>query len=184
MAHLVILFVFTFYAVILANSKSVKIAENTFLKAKRQQFTLGKVVHCLFNINLYTRGGSRIFFRRGCTRLLLCFNTNKPHSFFWQNTSCIRKPQVISQGGGDAHPLHPPPRSAPVYIVGDILLLKTVAYCKELIYQKADCVGSLWYKPRRNPRPRVYWYPGQYGGVDGSSIAHRVSQQCSSANLI
>jgi len=27
------------------------------------------------------RGGSRIFFRRGCTRLLLYFNTNKPHSF-------------------------------------------------------------------------------------------------------
>ena len=34
------------------------------------------------------------------------------HSFFWQNTSCIRKPQVIS-GGGGVHPLHPPPRSAP-----------------------------------------------------------------------
>ena len=31
-----------------------------------------------------------------------------------QNTSCIRKPQVISCGGrGGAHPLHPPPRSAP-----------------------------------------------------------------------
>ena len=30
-----------------------------------------------------TRGGSRIFFRRGCTRLLLYFNTNKPHSFFF-----------------------------------------------------------------------------------------------------
>ena len=59
------------------------------------------------------RGGSRIFFRRGCTRLLLYFNTNKPHIFFWQNTSCIRKPRVISGGEGGAHPLHPPPRSAP-----------------------------------------------------------------------
>ena len=38
------------------------------------------------------RGGSRIFFRRGCTHLLLYFNANKPHT----------------------HPLHPPPRSAPV----------------------------------------------------------------------
>ena len=58
------------------------------------------------------RGGSRTFFRRGCTRLLLYFNINKPHSvFFSQNTSCIRKPQVIS--GGGAHPLHPLPRSAP-----------------------------------------------------------------------
>ena len=38
---------------------------------------------------LHYRGGSRIFFRRGCTRLSLYFNTDKPHSFFWQNTSCI-----------------------------------------------------------------------------------------------
>ena len=34
--------------------------------------------------------------------------------FFWQSTSCIRKPQVISGGGRGAHPLHPPPRTAPV----------------------------------------------------------------------
>ena len=34
--------------------------------------------------------------------------------FFWQNTSCIRKPQVISGGGGGGvHPLEPPSRSAP-----------------------------------------------------------------------
>ena len=35
---------------------------------------------------MHLRGGSRIFFRRGCTRLLLYFNTNKPHkphSFFF-----------------------------------------------------------------------------------------------------
>ena len=63
--------------------------------------------------NRPVRGGSRIFSRRGCTRLLLHFNTNKPHSFFFlQNTSCIRKLQVIS-GGEGAQPLHPPPRSAP-----------------------------------------------------------------------
>ena len=50
------------------------------------------------------RCGSRILFRRGCTRLLLYFNTNRPHSFFsffffLQNTSCSRKPQVISGVG-------------------------------------------------------------------------------------
>ena len=39
--------------------------------------------------NVKRRGGSRIFFRRGCTRLLLYFNTNKPHSFFFlQNRKC------------------------------------------------------------------------------------------------
>ena len=61
-------------------------------------------------LRMLYRGGSRIFFRRGCTRLLLYFNANKPHSIL-QNTNCIRKPQVIS--GEGAHPLHPPPRSAP-----------------------------------------------------------------------
>ena len=52
------------------------------------------------------------FFRRGCTRLLLYFNTNKPHSFFFfflQITSCIRKPQVISGGGGVPTPCTLPP---------------------------------------------------------------------------
>ena len=37
---------------------------------------------------------------------MLYFNTNKPHSFFFKKTSCIRKPQVMSRGGGGgAHPL-------------------------------------------------------------------------------
>ena len=31
---------------------------------------------------LCTTGADPGFFRRGCTRLLLYFNTNKPHSFF------------------------------------------------------------------------------------------------------
>ena len=55
---------------------------------------------------IHLQGRIQDFFRRGCTRLLFYFNTNKPHSFFifWQNTSCIRKPQVIL-GGGGAHPL-------------------------------------------------------------------------------
>ena len=54
----------------------------------------------LTQTTLWSRGGSRIFFRRGCTRLLLYFNTDKPHIFFLRNTSCIRKPQVISGVGG------------------------------------------------------------------------------------
>ena len=38
-----------------------------------------------------------------------------------QNTSCIRKPQIVSAGG--AHPLYPPPRSAPAlgaFLSGDL----------------------------------------------------------------
>ena len=48
------------------------------------------------------RGGSRIFFLGGGA--LVSCSTSTPIShivfFFWQNTSCIRKPQVILGGGG------------------------------------------------------------------------------------
>ena len=62
-----------------------------------------------------TQGRIQDFFEEGCTCLLLYFNTNKPHSFFF----FCRIPVVLencrpSQGrGGGVHPLHPPPRSAP-----------------------------------------------------------------------
>ena len=71
------------------------------------------------------RGGSRIFFRRGCTRPLLYFNTNKAHNFFCR-IPVVLENRRSSQGGrgGDAHPRHPPPRSAPdlnVHVLSDIL---------------------------------------------------------------
>ena len=57
------------------------------------------------------------FFRRGCTRLLLYFNINKPHTFFLQNTSCIRN-RRSSQGEGGVRtpctlPLDPPLKARP-----------------------------------------------------------------------
>ena len=81
----------------------------------------GNLLECGINGNgtytlqlLRMQGRIQVFFRRGCTRLLLYFDTNKPHSFlFLQNTSCIRKPQVISGEGGGVRtpstlPLDPP----------------------------------------------------------------------------
>ena len=62
---------------------------------------------------LHRRGGSRIFFRRGCTRPLLYFNTNKPHSFFFGRIPVVLEHRRSSQGGRGGAPLHPPPRSAP-----------------------------------------------------------------------
>ena len=55
------------------------------------------VILYVCHVVLYNmQGRIQNFFRRGCTRLLLFFNTNNPQSFFfWQNTSCIRTPQVI-----------------------------------------------------------------------------------------
>ena len=59
------------------------------------------------------RGGSRIFLGGGAPVSCSTSTPIKHIVFFSQNTSCIRKPQVISGGGGGAHPLHPPPRDAP-----------------------------------------------------------------------
>ena len=59
------------------------------------------------------RGGSRIFFRRGCTRLLLYFNTNKPHSFFFCRIPVVLENRRSSQDGVGVRtpctlPLDPP----------------------------------------------------------------------------
>ena len=47
------------------------------------------------------RGGSRIFFRRGCIRLLPYFKTNKPHSFFFffRRILVVLENRRSSQGG-------------------------------------------------------------------------------------
>ena len=59
------------------------------------------------------RGGFRIFFRRGCTCLLLYFNTNKPHSFFFCRIPVVLENRRSSRGGGGVRtpctlPLDPP----------------------------------------------------------------------------
>ena len=59
------------------------------------------------------QGRIQDFFRRGCTRLLLYFNTNKPHSFLFGRIPVVLENRRSSRAGGGAHPLHPPPRSAP-----------------------------------------------------------------------
>ena len=61
------------------------------------------------------RGGSRSFFRRGCTRLLLHLNNIIPHSFwFFCGIPVVLENRRSSRGGGGgAHPLHPSPSSAP-----------------------------------------------------------------------
>ena len=61
-------------------------------------------------IVMLLRGGSRIFFRRGCTRLLLYFNTNKPHIFsFFCRIPVILENRRSSQGGGGCAPSTPSP---------------------------------------------------------------------------
>ena len=76
-------------------------------------FLLGRlcseVSKSLFSVDSSCRGGSRIFFRSGCTRLLLYFNTNKPHSFFFFfRIPVVLENRRLSQGEC-APPAHPPP---------------------------------------------------------------------------
>ena len=71
------------------------------------------------------RGGSKIFFRRGCTRLFLHFNTNKPHSFFFRRIPVVLENRRSSRGGGGHTPctlsLDPP-------LLHKILTWATVLY--------------------------------------------------------
>ena len=75
------------------------------------------------------RGGSRIFFRRGCTRLLLYFNTNKPHSFFFCRIPVVSENHRSSWGGGVPTPctlpLDPPLNKQP----GPLIL--EFSWCKD-----------------------------------------------------
>ena len=85
---------------------------NNFIHKKSHKgcFLLLTRLFCPSTLTESLKGGSRIFFRRGCTHLLLYFNTNKPHSFFFR-----RIPVVLEnrRGGRGVQLLHPPPRSAP-----------------------------------------------------------------------
>ena len=82
-------------------------------EALRMSMWEATIQNSSFFFKPYITGADQGFFlRRGRTRLLLYFNANKPHSFFF----FCRIPVVLenrrsSQGG--VHPLHPPPRSAP-----------------------------------------------------------------------
>ena len=58
-----------------------------------------KYLLCVLFSSSVFRGGSRIFFRRGCTRLLLYFNTNKPHSFFFCRIPVVLENRRSSRGG-------------------------------------------------------------------------------------
>ena len=81
---------------------------------------LSDTVWTLIRYVTLPRGGSRIFFRRGCTRLLLYFNTNKPHFFFLGRIPVVleNRRSSLGRGAGGAHPLHPSPRSAPAPLIG------------------------------------------------------------------
>ena len=75
------------------------------------------------------RGGSRIFLGGGAL-VSCCTSTPINHTvFFLQNTSCIRKPQVISWGGGVRTPctlpLDPPLNKQP----GPLIL--EFSWCKD-----------------------------------------------------
>ena len=69
---------------------------------------------------------------RTTLRNVSCSTSTPKKTHFLQNTSCIRKLQVIS--GRGAHPLHPPPRSAPVT---DCLLTCLRTYAKEMCWTDA-----------------------------------------------
>ena len=69
----------------------------------------------------YNRGGSRISFRRGCTRLLLHFNTKNSHSFFFfSRIPVVLENRRSSQEGGVRTPCTLP-LDPPLYKIQTVL---------------------------------------------------------------
>ena len=62
------------------------------------------------------RGGSRIFFRRGWTCLLLYFNTNKPHSFSFCRIPVVLENRRSSREGRGCVPPAPSPSIRPCVV--------------------------------------------------------------------
>ena len=108
--------------------------KNGIVKHLRQVFQIIRPVIQISDILvLSTQGRIQDFFRRGCTRLLLYFNTNKPNNFFFFffcRIPVVLENRSLSQEGGGAHPLHPPLRCAPATIStpGIVFQINTIFY--------------------------------------------------------
>ena len=88
----------------------------------------------LSSVGIPNSGADPGFFLGGGALISCSTSTPINHIvFFWQNTSCIRKPQVISgKGGGEcAHPRHPPPRSAPVIGMVYLVPVGVLTLCEQ-----------------------------------------------------
>ena len=111
---------------------------------------------CLFCKKLCQhRGGSRIFCRRGCTRLLLYFNTNKLHSFFCR-IPVVLENRRSSQGGcapPAPSPLDPPLQQEPVSSANDVFHLpKLLMSCHQTSKMPSRIFGGLQsFVRRQNP---------------------------------
>ena len=90
--------------------RMIKQSLNSVIAKYRDLSVSCRSIICRSRIRL--RGGSRIFFRRGCTRLFLYFNTNKPHSFFFAQYQLYWKTAGHLRGGGCAPPA-PSPKIRP-----------------------------------------------------------------------
>ena len=94
------------------------------------------------NTIAYVAGADPGFFLGGGALVSCATSTPINHIVFHflQNTSCIRKPQVISRGGG-AHPLHPPPRSAPVWLF--LVVIISGEWIKRIRRGKSNNIGLI-----------------------------------------
>ena len=96
--------------------------ESCFLRQKKFICLGGKNLACEMMIRRFIRvkrektrsdpkgatGADPGFFLGGGALVSCSTSTPINHIFFWQNTSCIRKPQVISGGGGVRTPAPSP----------------------------------------------------------------------------
>ena len=95
-------------------------------------------------------GGSRIFFKEG-VHLSLALLQHQYTTFFFCRIPVVLENRRSSQGrgGGNAHPLQPPPRSAPVntlLICFSFSLIQDIDECTANIHRcnlNASCTNNL-----------------------------------------
>ena len=109
-----------------------------------------KIVDCRLAVLMYSytnmhnalQGRIQDFFRRGCSRLLLYFNNNKPHSFFFGRIPVVLENPRSSQGGGCAPPA-PSPQIRPCIMIKKCLFKGSVDMEKVVAGRKVTCLPEL-----------------------------------------
>ena len=112
------------------------------------------------------RGESRIFFRRGCTRLLLYFSTRINHIVFFCRIPVVLENRKSSQGGGGGRtpctlPLDPS--------------LSHQGFVTSILYSTCICIRCAWKQQRRiwvlSIQPKVQFEFRQLPGASGTAFS-------------
>ena len=104
---------------------------------------MGVLMYSYTNVHNALQGRIQVFFQEGLhSSLALLQQQSTTQFFFWQNTSCIREPQVISGGEGCAPPA-PSPQIRPCIMIKKCLFKGSVDMEKVVAGRKVTYLPEL-----------------------------------------